>query len=103
MACPGASAPGENWLLELVDSGVRLTVQAHPAELQEHRPGRRVDQVPTDRQLYDRPITFRDGDKPGRVGPAQLMQTNPENLGDLGRIGNQLVIGATPHDDGRDD
>ena len=57
---PAASLPGEDRLLQLVDRIV-AAVQAEPPQLQEHRTGRGVNEVVTQRDLDNGPRTFGDG------------------------------------------
>ena len=43
----------------MVDALIDLTFQRDQAELQQHRAGRRVDQVAPDRQLHHRAVALR--------------------------------------------
>jgi hypothetical protein len=58
--------PGEHRLLELID-GVVAALQTQPAQLQQHRTGRCVDEVVSQRDLHDRAWALGDGDEPGRI------------------------------------
>ena len=78
--------PGENRLLEFVDPIV-ATLQAKPAQLQQHSTGRRVNEVVSQRYLDNRPWAFRDGDEPRRVRALQLVQPHPVDRHDLVGVG----------------
>ena len=56
-----SSAPGEDGLLEVVDSFVDATGERDLAELVEHGAGRGVDVEASERQLHHRPFALRDG------------------------------------------
>src|SRR3954470_19113270 len=64
------SAPGEDRLLEVIDALAGPAEQAHLAQLEEDRRGRRVDEVVAQRQLQDGAVALRDRDEP-RLAVAQ--------------------------------
>src|SRR5690606_12594076 len=65
--------PGEDRLLEFVDR-IGPAFQAQPAQLQQHRTGRRVNEVVAQRHLHDGTGTLGDGDEAGRILPQELVQ-----------------------------
>src|SRR5690606_14116189 len=93
------SAPGEDRLLVTGDALGRA-LDRHPPELQEHRPGRRVDEVAADRHLDHRAVGLRDPDEPGRVRPAQLAEAHAVHRGDLVGLGRHRRVGPAPQHDG---
>ena len=95
------SSPGEDRLLQVVDAFGSPLVR-HGPELVEDRSGGRVDQIGADRELDDGPFALGDADEPRRVGPAELVQTDPVHPGDLVGIRVEHGVGAAPKDKGRD-
>ena len=92
----GESAPGEHGLFELVHAFVGAAIECHPAELDEQRSGRGVDQIAAERDLHDRAVTLGDRDEPRRIRPSELMQADPIRRKHFAGCGTISTLGP-PH------